>query len=188
MIAFGFSLLSLENHPLGSWASLVIQTVKSLPAMQETQVPSWIGKILWRRECLPTPVCLLGEFHEQRSLQFMGLQRAGHDWAANITTAKFLRNSVKMTELQWAQEIDLNFTDAFANEFNDDTKIFFAKCYSLLGVIRLSNLFCMLTGKIVGLELQWIYRVYSVFIEHWEWLASPIMFKCDPFSPNALPL
>ena len=56
MTAFGFSLVSLENHPLGSWASLVTQIVKSLPAMQETQVPSWIGKIPWRRECLPTPV------------------------------------------------------------------------------------------------------------------------------------
>ena len=40
MIAFGFSLVSLENHPLGSWVSLVTQTVKSLPAMQETQVQS----------------------------------------------------------------------------------------------------------------------------------------------------
>ena len=36
--------------------------VKSLPAMQET----WVGKILWRREWLPTPVSLPGEFHGQR--------------------------------------------------------------------------------------------------------------------------
>ena len=64
------------------------------------------------------------------------------------------------------QEIDLNFTDAFAKGFNDDTKIFFAECYSLLGVTRLPNLFCLLTGKIIGMELQWIYEVYSVFIEH----------------------
>ena len=28
----------------------------------------WIGKILWRREWLPTPVFLPGEFHGQRSL------------------------------------------------------------------------------------------------------------------------
>ena len=28
----------------------------------------WIGKIPWRREWLPTPVCLPGEFHGQRSL------------------------------------------------------------------------------------------------------------------------
>ena len=35
------------------------QTVENLPVMQET----------WRRECLPTPVFLPGEFHAQRSLE-----------------------------------------------------------------------------------------------------------------------
>ena len=29
---------------------------------------SWVRKIPWRREWLPTPVFLLGESHEQRSL------------------------------------------------------------------------------------------------------------------------
>ena len=28
----------------------------------------WVGKILWRREWLPTPVFFLGESHRQRSL------------------------------------------------------------------------------------------------------------------------
>ena len=28
----------------------------------------WVGKIPWRREQLPTPVFLLGEFHGQRNL------------------------------------------------------------------------------------------------------------------------
>ena len=44
------------------------QTVKNLPAMQETQVPSLVGKIPWRRAWQPTPVFLLGESHGQRSL------------------------------------------------------------------------------------------------------------------------
>ena len=35
-----------------SWASLVAQLVKNLPAMWET----WVWKIPWRRERLPTPV------------------------------------------------------------------------------------------------------------------------------------
>ena len=39
-----------------SWASLIAQLVKNLPAMQETQFNSWVRKILWRRERLPTPV------------------------------------------------------------------------------------------------------------------------------------
>ena len=42
--------------------------VKNLPAMQETQFDSWVGKILWRREWQPTPVFLPGKVHRQRSL------------------------------------------------------------------------------------------------------------------------
>ena len=38
------------------WASLVAQLVKNLPAMQETQFDSWVGKIPWRRDRLPIPV------------------------------------------------------------------------------------------------------------------------------------
>jgi len=41
----------------------VAQLVKNLPAMQETWVRSWVGKIPWRREGLPTPVFWPGEFH-----------------------------------------------------------------------------------------------------------------------------
>ena len=56
------------GYPLQySWASLVAQLVKNLPAMQETWVRSWVGKIPWRRERLPTPVFWPGEFHGQRS-------------------------------------------------------------------------------------------------------------------------
>jgi len=53
------------------------QTVKNLPAMQETWVPSpslipesdpWVRKIPWQREWPLTPIFLLGEFHGQRSL------------------------------------------------------------------------------------------------------------------------
>ena len=39
-------------------ASLVAQLVKNLPAMQETQFDSWVGKSHWRRDRLPTPVFL----------------------------------------------------------------------------------------------------------------------------------
>ena len=52
------------GYPLQhSWASLVAQLVKNLPALWETWVRSWVGKIPWRREWLPTPVFLSGEFH-----------------------------------------------------------------------------------------------------------------------------
>ena len=49
-------------------ASLVIQMVKNLPAMWETWVPSLGREGPPRREWLPTPVFLPGEFHGQRRL------------------------------------------------------------------------------------------------------------------------
>ena len=52
------------GYPLQySWVSLVAQLVKNPPAMQETQVWSWVEKIPWKRERLPTPVFWPGEFH-----------------------------------------------------------------------------------------------------------------------------
>ena len=39
------------------------QLVKNLPAMWETWVRSWVGRILWRRERLPTQVFWPGESH-----------------------------------------------------------------------------------------------------------------------------
>ena len=46
------------GYPLqNSWDSFVAQLVKNPPAMQKT----WVGKIPWRRERLPTPVFWPGE-------------------------------------------------------------------------------------------------------------------------------
>ena len=40
-------------------ASLIVQLVKNPPAIQERpQFDSWVGKISWRRDRLPTPVFL----------------------------------------------------------------------------------------------------------------------------------
>ena len=50
------------------WASLVTQTVKNLPAMQETQVWYLGQEDRLEKEWLPIPVFLPGEFHRQRSL------------------------------------------------------------------------------------------------------------------------
>ena len=57
-----------EGAGQGTWASLVAKSVKNLPAIQETRFNPWVGKIPWRREWLPTPVFLPGEFHGQTSL------------------------------------------------------------------------------------------------------------------------
>ena len=54
--------LSYQGSP-NIWASLVAQLVKNPPAMWETWVDPWVGKIPWRRERLPPPVFWPGEFH-----------------------------------------------------------------------------------------------------------------------------
>jgi len=41
----------------------VAQLVKNLPAMKETGFYPWVGKILWRRERLPTPGFWPGELY-----------------------------------------------------------------------------------------------------------------------------
>ena len=46
----------------------MVQTVKNLPAMQETWVPSLGWDDPFEKEKLPTPVFLPGEFHGQMSL------------------------------------------------------------------------------------------------------------------------
>ena len=51
-----------------SRAPLVAQTVENLPVMRRPRFSPWIGKIPWRRECLPNPVFFPGESHGQRSL------------------------------------------------------------------------------------------------------------------------
>ena len=51
-------------NPYQDVTSLVAQTVKCLPTMQET----WVGKIPWRRQWHPTPVLLPGKSHGQRSV------------------------------------------------------------------------------------------------------------------------
>ena len=53
---------------LGCLASLVAQTVKRLPAMQDPGFDSWVGKIPWRRIWQSTPALLPGKSHGQRSL------------------------------------------------------------------------------------------------------------------------
>ena len=72
---------------LGLGASLVAQMVKNLPALQKTGLDPWVGKILWRKEWLPTPVFLPGEFHGQGSL--VGYSHGvakGQTWLSDWTT------------------------------------------------------------------------------------------------------
>ena len=65
-----------------SESSPAAQTVKNLPPVRETGLDTWVGKILWRRECQPTSVFLPGESpwtEEPGGLQSMGSQRVEHN-------------------------------------------------------------------------------------------------------------
>ena len=60
-----FSSKWFLSHWIASHHSLVAQMVTQL---RRPRFDSWVGKIPWRREWLPIPVFLPGEFHEPRSL------------------------------------------------------------------------------------------------------------------------
>ena len=100
------------GYPLQySWASLMAQMVKNLPAMRDTWVWSLVGKVPWRRAWQPIPVFWPGESpctEMPGRLQSMELQRVGHDWAT-----KHIQNDKNLKEQQYYELmrkwIDWNF-------------------------------------------------------------------------------
>ena len=60
---FPAGLFSIETHKASSWATLVAQLVKICLQRGRHGFESWVGKIPWRRERLPTSVFWPGEFH-----------------------------------------------------------------------------------------------------------------------------
>ena len=74
MLANRFSLVNQ--------ASLVVQLVKNLPAVQETRFDPRVRKMSWGRKWQPTPVFLLGKSHGQRRVCWAivhGVTKVGHD-------------------------------------------------------------------------------------------------------------
>jgi len=76
---------SLDSLCTLAWASLVIQTVKNLPAMLETQARS-----LGREDPLEKGIATHSSIPAWKFpgvLQSMGSPRAAHEWATNTSTA-----------------------------------------------------------------------------------------------------
>ena len=75
-----------------SWASLMAQMVKNLPALQEAWVWSWVLKML--EEGIAAPSSILGWRipwkEEPGGLQPMGLQRVRHDWLSKHSTIEIM--------------------------------------------------------------------------------------------------
>ena len=82
-----FSEIQFTYHI--KWASLVAQTVKSLPAMWETQVQALGWEDPLEKEMATHSSILAWKIpwtEEPGELQFMGSQRVGHNWATNTHT------------------------------------------------------------------------------------------------------
>ena len=62
LLSMPMSLVTITDHVL-SYASLIAQLVKNLPAVRRPRFDSWVGKIPWRRDRLPTPVFWPGVLH-----------------------------------------------------------------------------------------------------------------------------
>ena len=72
-------------------ASLGAQMVKICLQCRKPGFDPWVGKIPWRMEWLPTPMCFPGEFHGQRSLAGLNpwCHRVRHNWTTNTFTSLF---------------------------------------------------------------------------------------------------
>ena len=83
-----------------NWASLVAQTVKHLPAMQETWVWSLGQEHPLEKGMTPTSVFLPGKSHGQRSLAGYSLwgHKESHDWVTNTHTCINWADSLQMME------------------------------------------------------------------------------------------
>ena len=87
----------IRRKPLTVWTSLVVQTVKSLPTMQET----WVWSLGWEepleKETATHSSTLAWKIpwtEEPGRLQSMGSQRVRHNWATFHFTSYTLRKTM----------------------------------------------------------------------------------------------
>ena len=81
-----------------SWASLVDQMVKRLPAMWETWVRSLGGEDLLEKDMAPHSSILAWKIpwtEEPGGLQSTGLQRVGHDWTTPLSLSGGTQQEVR---------------------------------------------------------------------------------------------
>ena len=113
------------GYPLQySWTSLVTQLVKNLPAMRETW--SWVGKIPWRRERLPTPVFWPGEFH--------GLYKTSSCKESDTTEKLHFLSFMKLSIKKWTTQ-SKNGWKTYIDISPKKTYTFVGKVISLLFLI-----------------------------------------------------
>ena len=87
-LSYPQSITEFRNELVSQWASPVAQTVKNLPAVQETQVQSlgWEDSLEKGMATHSSILdCKIPWTEEPGRLQSMGLQRVRHDWALTHT-------------------------------------------------------------------------------------------------------
>ena len=113
-------MLQIQGTQFGPWseASLVGQTVKSLPAVQESQVQSLGLKMPWRRKWQTTPLFLPGKSHGWRNLG--GYSPSGHkelEWLSDITFFQGTRSHRPQPKIPWLSKGEC-LTGFFWNGFS----------------------------------------------------------------------
>ena len=96
-----------------TWASLVAQRLKRLPAMQETWVGS-LGQEDPLEKEMATHCSILAWripwVEEPDGLQSMGSQRDGHDWATSLSLSMCLPTSTVYCGVYWWNIVSLGTT------------------------------------------------------------------------------
>ena len=102
-----------------NWASLVAQTVKNLPVMQETWVWSLVQEDPLEKEMATHSIILAWRSpwtKQPGGLQSMGLHRVRHDWVTNTFTHF-------ATSLLWSEVVLLSFPEGILHYHSSRMKV-----------------------------------------------------------------
>ena len=114
--------------------SLVAQTVKNCPAMQETWVDHWVGKIPWRREWQLISGFLPGESHGQRTLEWCShgdamSQKWLSDWHYYYTIQLKPENLFFKKATKWFQKCSFQLWAAYSLQFTSTLMAFCSRIH-----------------------------------------------------------
>ena len=137
--------------------SLVAQMVKTLPAMQETQVQPLSQEDPWRREWQPTPVFLPGKPLGQRSLEGYNPRGCKESdttkWLTHVHMKSPSLPCVLFMQFPYLQQV-ITLTDVLfilLETFNEHTSQPFTTTY----LLPIYILFLEVGRKYLHLEPQW---------------------------------